>query len=142
MAPSSRPASRTQIVQSHKGPVQNARIEFALIDRGRFALQPSSAIHRGLRRPDRILDREYYILRQLAELADEQVLTLGNDRRPVALAARGRNWLVMKGIMQGMQIADSGSRAASASMPQVAEHFGHDLAAGAGGHRFFTKLPG
>ena len=56
--------------------------------------------------------------------------------------SRGRNWLVMNGIMQGMQIALSRMPAASAPMrrwPRISVMISRPVQADIG---FLTKLPG
>src|ERR1700691_4423543 len=53
---------------------------------------------------------------------------------------RGRNWLVMNVIMQGMQIACSRMSTSSSQMPRLAEHFGHYLPTSTSGHRLLHEV--
>ena len=48
----------------------------------------------------------------------------------------------MKGIMQGMQIAVAEQLFRLVHDAEMAEDFGHDLAAGAGRHRLFDEVAG
>jgi hypothetical protein len=64
-------------------------------------VQAKQRVHRRLCGADRILDGEYHVLRDFAELSDEGEIfrPVRDDLGAITFGPTRRNWLVMKGIM-------------------------------------------
>jgi hypothetical protein len=88
--------------------------------------------HGGLSRADRIFNHEHDIVGQRAKLSDEgQIPAAMGTTCGLSPFSRGRNWLVMKGNMQGMWRGPQDFRSFGLYL-QLTQDFGHQLTTGTG----------